>query len=108
MLNGISDDDWRRNPDPERVAFISPMAQLRSGRYTTPTFLIHGEDDEIVPFHTAKKFVTALKEHGVRSGILGVSGAKHIHDLNLRPGVEQWRLGVQPGYDFLFEILSKL
>ncbi|KAF5871074.1 putative polyketide synthase protein [Botrytis fragariae] len=108
MLNGISDDDWCRKPDPERVAFISPMAQLLSGIYTTPTFLIHGEDDEIVPFYTAKKFVTALKEHGVRSGFLGVSCAKHIHDLNLRPGMEQWRQGVEPGYDFLFEILSRL
>ncbi|KAF7886672.1 uncharacterized protein EAF02_003319 [Botrytis sinoallii] len=108
MLNGISDDDWCRKPDPERVAFISPMAQLRSGIYTTPTFLIHGEDDEIVPFNASKKFVTALKEHGVRSGFLGVSCAKHIHDLNLRPGMEQWRQGVEPGYDFLFEILSGL
>lgn len=108
MLNGVSDDDWCRKPDQERVAFISPMAQLRSGIYTTPTFLIHGEDDEIVPFHTAKKFVTALEEHGVQSGFLGVSSAKHIHDLNLRPGTEQWRQGVEPGYDFLFDILSRL
>ncbi|KAF7898017.1 uncharacterized protein EAF01_008983 [Botrytis porri] len=107
MLNGISDDGWCRKPDPERVAFISPMAQLRSGKYTTPTFLIHGEDDEIVPIYTAKKFVTALKERGVRSGFLEVPGAKHIHDLNLRPGMEQWRQGVEPGYDFLFEILSR-
>ncbi|KAF7889246.1 hypothetical protein EAF00_009546 [Botryotinia globosa] len=108
MLNGISDHDWCRKPDRERVAFISPMAQLRSGIYTTPTFLIHGEDDEIVPFHTAKKFVAALKEHGVQSGFLGVSCAKHIHDLNLRPGTEQWRQGVEPGYAFLFEMLSRL
>ncbi|KAF7944492.1 hypothetical protein EAE96_010883 [Botrytis aclada] len=108
MLNGISDDDWCRKPDPERVAFISPMAQLRSGIYTTPTFLIHGEDDEVVPFHTAKNFVTALDERGVRSGFLGVSCAKHIHDLNLRPGMKQWRQGVEPGYNFLFIILSGL
>lgn len=107
MLNGISDDDWRRKPDSKRVVAISPMAQVRSGKYTTPTFLIHGENDEIVPYHTAKKFATALKEHGVRCGFLGVPGVKHIHDLNLEPGMEQWKEGVEPGYEFLFEILSR-
>ncbi|ESZ91464.1 BcPKS16, polyketide synthase [Sclerotinia borealis F-4128] len=108
MLNGISDDDWRRKPDPERVAAINPMAQLRSGKYTTPTFLIHGENDEIVPYYTAKNFATALREHGVRCGFLGVPGVKHIHDLSLRPGMEQWKQSVEPGYNFLFEILSRL
>ncbi|KAF7865766.1 hypothetical protein EAF04_005931 [Stromatinia cepivora] len=108
MLNGISDHDWRRKPDPERIASISPMAQLRSGKYTTPTFLIRGGGDEIVPYHTAKEFATPLGEHGVRCGFLGVPGVKHIHDLSLRPGREEWKQGVELGYEFLFEILSRL
>ncbi|QSZ37813.1 hypothetical protein DSL72_008913 [Monilinia vaccinii-corymbosi] len=107
MLNGISDDNWQRKPDPSRIAAISPMAQLRSGRYNTPTFLIHGENDEIVPYHAAKAFTTALREYGVPSGFLGVPGVKHIHDLGLKPGMEEWKQGVEPGYEFLFEILSR-
>ncbi|KAB8291846.1 hypothetical protein EYC80_006628 [Monilinia laxa] len=108
MLNGISDGNWHRKPDPTRVAAISPMAQLRSGRYNTPTYLIHGENDEIVPYHAAKSFVAALREYGVRCGFLGIPGVKHLHDLDLNQGMQEWKQGVEPGYDFLFEILSEL
>ena len=107
MLNGISDlEAWHKQPDAKRVAAISPMAQLRAGTYTTPTFLIHGENDEIVPYHTAVKFASALRARGVRSGFLEVKGAKHIHDLTLMPGTERWERQVAPGYEFLFEALG--
>lgn len=106
MLNGIQTDkaagSWHEPPDPRRVAAISPMAQLRAGKYTTPTFLIHGEKDEIVPFSTAVKFAAALKGYGVRSGFLPVKGEKHIHDLTLKPGTAKWDSQVGPGYAFLF------
>ncbi|RAL60849.1 hypothetical protein DID88_010174 [Monilinia fructigena] len=101
MLNGISDNNWHRKPDPTRVAAISPMAQLRSGRYNIPTYLIHGENDEIVPYHAAKSFVAALREYGVRCGFLGIPGVKHLHDLDLKQGMQEWKQGVEPGYDFL-------
>ena len=82
------------------------MAQLRKGIYTTPTFLIHGEKDEIVPFHTALKFADALKVGGIKSGFLPVKGVKHIHDLNLKPGMEKWKEQVAPGYEFLLQALK--
>lgn len=107
MLNGLSPDFLNTPPSPERVAAISPMAQLRAGRYTTPTFLIHGEKDEIVPFHTAVKFADALKGYGVKGGLLAVKGAKHIHDLPLRPGTERWQQEVAPGYEFLFSTVDE-
>jgi dipeptidyl aminopeptidase/acylaminoacyl peptidase len=107
MLNGLSPDFLNTPPSPERVAAISPMAQLRAGRFTTPTFLVHGEKDEIVPFHTAVKFADALKGYGVKGGLLAVKGAKHIHDLSLRPGTERWQQEVAPGYDFLFSTLDE-
>ena len=106
MLNGISDPNWRRKPEDARIAAISPIAQLRESMYTTPTFLIHGERDEIVPFHTAVKFVDALKNRGIKNGFLAVKGAKHIHDLNLKPGMPKWEEQVAPGYEFLLECLK--
>lgn len=107
MLNGLSSDLSKTfaKPSEKRVAAISPMAHLRLGRYTTPTFLIHGERDEVVPFHTAVKFANALDECKVRGGLLAVKGVKHIHDLSLRPGMERWQKEVAPGYDFLLQIL---
>ena len=107
MLNGISNpESWNEKPDPDRIAAISPLAQLRAGKYNTPTFLIHGTKDEVVPYHMAEKFAEALKSHRVRSGLLTVEGVRHIHDLQLEPGTERWRREVAPGYDFLFNTLS--
>lgn len=109
MLNGLSSDLSKTftKPDAKRVAAISPMAQLRMGKYTTPTFLIHGDKDEVVPFHTAVRFADALTDHGVHGGLLAVKGVKHIHDMSLRPGMERWQREVAPGYDFLFQALGR-
>lgn len=106
MLNGISDPEWRRRPHAEKVADISPMAHVRRGTYKTPTFIIHGEQDEIVPFHTSKKFVDELRRRGVQCGLLPVKNAKHIHDLKLQPGMEKWEMQVAPGYQFLLDHLK--
>ena len=83
------------------------MAHLRSGSYTTPTFLIHGERDEVVPFHTAVKFADALDKCKVTGGLLAVKGVKHIHDMSLRPGMERWQKEVAPGYNFLLQVLRE-
>ncbi len=57
-------------------------------------------------FSTAEKFVTALKEKGVRSGLLALNDVKHIHDMELRPGTKEWEEQVAPGYRFLFDMLK--
>lgn len=33
-----------------------------------------------------------------------VEGAKHMHDLFLKPHMVEWETGVGPGYDFLFKL----
>ena len=107
LLNGIPAKGERiERPDLKRAAFISPLAQVRASNYRTPTFLAIGDEDEIVPFHTAVDFANALKEHDIKSGFLAVRGARHIYDLNLRPGSDGWEQGVAPGYKFLFEQLQ--
>lgn len=81
------------------------MAQLRLGHYDTPTFMIHGEKDEIVPYGTAQRFVSEMKERGVECGFLTVKDGVHIHDLELHEGTTAWEEGVGPGLDFLVEKL---
>ena len=76
------------------------------GNYSVPTFVVHGDRDEIVPCDMSIEFDRALQSKGVRSGILVVEGAKHIHDLATRPGTESWEEGVGPGYRFLFDVLD--
>lgn len=100
------DNFWVRSPDANRVVAISPMAQLCRGNYKVPTFVIHGTNDEIVPYHTAVSFTQALQSAGVDGGLLTVPGARHIHDLSLKPGSERWCETVAPGYEFIFRHLG--
>ncbi|KAL8722875.1 MAG: hypothetical protein Q9225_000708 [Loekoesia sp. 1 TL-2023] len=110
LLNGLpsANENPFARPDPSRIAAISPLAHLRAGAYTTPTFLIHGENDEIAPFHAARTFTQTLQEKGVRGGLLAVPKARHIHDLKLTPKTAGWDQGVGPGYEFLFRELGIL
>ncbi len=107
LLNGVADDGWKRQPHPNEIAAISPMAQVRAGTYTIPTYMVHGTEDEIVPFHTAVQFVQALRDHGVEGGLLAVPGARHIHDVDVRVGTDRWEAEVGPGYEFLFRKLAE-
>nr|AOO87096.1 polyketide synthase [Alternaria alternantherae] len=106
LLHGLSHEALAMKPDPELVGAISPIAHVREGSYDVPTFIIHGTEDEIVPFDTAESFVKELENSGVECGFLPIPGAKHIHDLHLKPGSEEWNDQVEPGYRFLFEILE--
>lgn len=107
LLDGIPNGgDQLGLPDPQQVAAISPITQVKRGNYHTATFLIIGDRDEIVPFHTAVNFSECLKERGIRNGFLAVPGAKHIYDLMLSPGSTAWDQWVLPGYCFLFDMLG--
>jgi acetyl esterase/lipase len=93
-------------PDATQAASISPLAQLQAGNYHIPTFLIIGDQDEIVPFNSAVHFTDTLQESGVKSGFLPVPGVRHVHDVGVIPGTKAWELGVGPGYEFLIQQLE--
>ena len=107
MLNGLSAAALAAPPPPDKIRAISPMAQLRAGRYTVPTFVVHSDRDEIAPFAASEAFVAELGRQGVRGGLGRVRGKGHIHDLALRPGREGWEEGVGVGYEFIFRVLGK-
>ncbi|OTA01506.1 PKS protein [Trichoderma parareesei] len=107
LLNGVpTDGNTFHAPEPERVTAISPLAQVRLGTYRTPTFVIIGDEDEVVPFHSSVDFVDALRKQGIRHGFIPVPGQQHIFDLTLAPGMAKWEEWVAPGYKFLFDILG--
>lgn len=88
-------------PSHDLVASISPLARVRSGAYTVPTFIIHGTKDVIAPFPAAERFVSALADCGVEVGFLGLQGKPHVFDVGVRPGVRGWEEWVEPGLEFL-------
>lgn len=95
------DEDTKSHPGPSQISKISPLAQIRAGNYRVPTFVIHGSEDNVVPVSHSVEFESALREQGVPSGVVISSGKKHLFDLFLKPGTEEWERCVLPGYDFV-------
>ncbi|KAG4435794.1 hypothetical protein IFR05_008715 [Cadophora sp. M221] len=88
-----------------QIHSISPLAQVRAGLYRTPTFIIHGGEDEVVPCSMAVGFERELRRMGVRSGVVVVPGKRHVFDARVRPGDAVWEEFVGRGYEFLLGFL---
>ncbi|KAH7118688.1 polyketide synthase [Dactylonectria estremocensis] len=102
LFNGLpTEGEELSRANAQRAAAFSPLTQARNGNYSTPTYLIFGDEDEIAPYEKAVEFEEVLTYNAVPCGFLHVTGAKHIFDLGLAPGSEGWDIGVGPGYDFL-------
>lgn len=92
-------------PPPASIKKISPFAQLQDGTYRTPTFLVHGTQDDLVPWAQSRKFYDGLLECGVRAGLELIEGGEHLFDLwRHQKGEEreEWK-SVRKGYKFLRE-----
>ncbi|KAF4898800.1 Methylphloroacetophenone synthase [Colletotrichum fructicola] len=77
-----SDYETLQRPTRERIMAISPHAQVINGTYRTPTFLVHGTEDDLVPVQQARDMSESLAAHGVESGIAIIDGASHLLDLD--------------------------
>ncbi|KAK6226489.1 polyketide synthase [Colletotrichum tabaci] len=70
LINGLlsSNDDRSiaralEPVDANRVKSLCPMAQARRGRVKTPTIVLHGAEDDIVPLQDALVFRDLLHQH---------------------------------------------
>jgi len=65
--------------DPKRIAKLllenSPLTHVSPG--DTPTLIVHGEKDRLVPLLQASKMVDALKAAGVKSKLIVAKGKGH-------------------------------
>ncbi|KAE8148647.1 hypothetical protein BDV25DRAFT_141606 [Aspergillus avenaceus] len=89
-------------PSVEQIRAISPLAQIHSGNYKTPTFLIHGTRDDLVPWQASQRIHDALRERGVTSELVILEDALHLFDLY--PASKKDFISVKAvndGYDFL-------
>ena len=62
LINGLTSkgenaDTKRRTlaPTVQQIQSISPMAQIREATYKTPTFLIHGTRDDLIPWRQVQR-----------------------------------------------------
>lgn len=109
LLNGWMCREDRRmslldlpRPTEEDIRAVSPLAAIRRNRYLSPTFIIHGTLDDLIPWEQAKRTYDSLRETGVDSDIRMLEGVVHLFDLY--PSFTQNREAVQAvkdGYEFL-------
>lgn len=86
----------------EKVIAISPLAQIRRGKYKTPTFIIHGTLDDLIPWQQAERTYEALVENGIDAELRIVKDGVHLFDLFPKYAAkEDQREAVADGYKFL-------
>ena len=101
--------DWKSLPMPsvEEIRSISPYAQILQGNYRTPTFMVHGNRDDLIPWEQSQKTIEALQARGVAAGIEIPNDAGHAFDLF--PAEDHLGNGwaaVEAAYDFACRQLS--
>ncbi|KAI0838314.1 BcPKS19, polyketide synthase [Hypoxylon sp. FL0890] len=94
--------DWNALPQPslDKIVAASPLAQVREGNYRTPTFLIHGTADDLIPWQQSQGTYEAMVDRNIPAELVLVEGAPHICDLSSDPNSEGWKAAVR-GYEFL-------
>ena len=109
--NTISPDtnpkQWLNLPQPpnQKDVAISPYAQIVRGNYKTPTYLIHGTKDDLIPWQQMQRTYDALVGAGVPAGLEIVDDAVHLFDLYRDRDGRYWQT-VLKGYEFLFRCLG--
>ncbi|RMD44083.1 hypothetical protein DV735_g971, partial [Chaetothyriales sp. CBS 134920] len=83
LLNGLDKQTRTEPPTPSRaaVAAVSPLAQIRLGQYTTPTFIIHPRQDDLIPWQQAQRTWEALQDRGVDAELRIIDDVPHLFDL---------------------------
>jgi dipeptidyl aminopeptidase/acylaminoacyl peptidase len=76
----VGDLPWQ---DPERYELSSPIAHASA--VTTPTLVLHGEDDDRCPIGQAEQWFSMLRAKGVPTRLVRYPGASHLFILNGRP-----------------------
>ncbi len=89
-------------PDPERVQSISPYAQIIRGNYSTPTYIIHGTADDMIPWQQSQKTIDALTRQGVAAGMYLLDGAEHLFDTFGTDRLGGGDEAIRTGYEWLF------
>ncbi|KAK2879438.1 Type I Iterative PKS [Arthroderma sp. PD_2] len=91
-------------PPREQIAEISPYAQISRGKSRSPTYLIHGTNDDLIPWQQSQRTYEALKEAGIPAGISILEGQPHLFDL-FSDATGEKQQAVEDAYAFIFKHL---
>lgn len=94
-------------PRRDDVIQASPYAQIKKGNYKSPTHIVFGTRDDLIPWQQAQRTVGAMRKAGVDVGFTLVEGQPHLFDLYRDPDGRRWE-AVLEGYQFLFRKIGRV
>ena len=101
--------DWRYQPDAtaEQIQAISPLWQIRQGNYKTPTFMVHGSNDDWLPLSMNQRTIKELKDRNIPAGLSVPEKCTHAFDLFPvgDPLGVGWK-SIEEGYEFICKQLG--
>ncbi|KAJ5497536.1 hypothetical protein N7463_009523 [Penicillium fimorum] len=104
LLNGLDPGrlEEPEAPSQEAIRAVSPLAQIRSGAHSTPTFIIHSREDDLIPWQQAQRAYEALQRREIDSELHIVESAPHLFDIYRQyQEREDIQNTIQAGYEFL-------
>lgn len=101
-LSQLDTTAWNslHQPQLEEIRKCSPLAQVRARKYITPTFIVHGTADDLIPWQQSQRTVDEMLAHGIDARLILVDGAPHICDSSRDLESDGWRAVVQ-AYEWL-------
>ncbi|CAN9179705.1 unnamed protein product [Alternaria sp. RS040] len=102
------DATWHNmaQPSNDEVVRGSPYAQIIRGNYKSPTHIVFGTKDDLIPWQQAKRTADALHAAGVESGLTLVEDQPHLFDMYGDPTGKRWE-AVLEGYAFVFNRIGR-
>lgn len=88
---------------PENRDVIDPIENISSN--FPPTFIVHGQEDNMVPINLSRDLFDVLKKNGVQSGMNEVPNEGHTFAAQMKVGSRTWELQ-REGFDFLESVIN--
>ncbi|KAL3458979.1 hypothetical protein BJX64DRAFT_291639 [Aspergillus heterothallicus] len=100
---GATQTQLSRLPQPSasQIATFSPLAHIVAGEIRSPTYLVHGTEDDLIPWTQSQRTYEALVAAGVDAGISVLDGQPHLFDLFSDGDGRKWER-ILEAFEFVF------
>jgi acetyl esterase/lipase len=100
--NSPPEDHFYNLPQPpaDKVLAMNPYGQIVRGTYKTPTFLLHGTADDLIPWGQSVETVRALQRNGITADVAILKDVIHLFD-TFGGGGPEGDAAIRRGYEFL-------
>ncbi|KAL4961544.1 uncharacterized protein BDV14DRAFT_203730 [Aspergillus stella-maris] len=92
-------------PSREQIVQFSPLAHIVKGEIRSPTYLVHGTEDDLIPWEQSQRTYEALVSAGVDAGISVLQGQPHLFDLFSDGDGRKWEK-ILEAFEFVFRHLG--